>query len=281
MDWMVLGGDQRFAYLAALAKRSGQNVKAVGLERAEIAGIEHGMLREVGDAAAVVLPNPFARGVVWPLGHEKPELGELLGAISPGTQILMMGGSENCEALHALHSVTDLLKDESYALENAHMTAEGAICAVMRRAAFAFYKLDVLIIGFGRIGAALAKVLIGLGARVTVAARRENARARARMFGARAIAMEAIEGEIVSMRVIFSTPPDRVLGRDALSAIDKEAYLVELASPPYGFDMEEAKSLGVNAWLEAALPGRYCPESAGAALYRCVMASLKGEGGAL
>lgn len=278
MNWMVLGGDLRFAYLAAMAKSQGQDVKAVGFEKVKLEGVPHGSIKEVKHADAVVMPNPFAKGAVWPFGAEKPETEVLIEAISPGTQILMMGcGDEHKDGL-GLRPVKDLMDDEVFVLENANMTAEGAICAVMCKMPFSFYKNDVMIIGFGRIGAALTKILIGLGARVTVAARRENARARARMFGAKAITIEEITEAIASMRVIFSTPPETVFNENSLKAIRKDAFLVELASPPYGFDMQLAQSLGVNAWLEAGVPGRYCPESAGAALYRCVMATLKKEG---
>jgi hypothetical protein len=40
---------------------------------------------------------------------------------------------------------------------------------------------------------------------------------------------------------------------------------------PYGIDLRAAWALGIRAWREPGLPGRYCPRSAAAALYRAIL----------
>ena len=83
----------------------------------------------------------------------------------------------------------------------------------------------------------------------------------------RVIRVPALPGR----RLIFSTPPAQVLDEAALTAVDAGAELIDLASPPYGFDVERAKALGLNAWREPGLPGRYCPLSAARVLYGAVI----------
>ena len=83
-------------------------------------------------------------------------------------------------------------KDEIYVIENAALTAEGALELLMRRSNRAVAGMEVLVSGYGRIGAFLAGMLTGLGARVTVAARSEAARAAARLHGCRAVDFEHI-----------------------------------------------------------------------------------------
>ena len=39
--------------------------------------------------------------------------------------------------------------------------------------------------------------------------------------------------------------------------------LIDVSSAPYGFSLDDALSLGLNAARENNLPGRYCPLSAG------------------
>ena len=66
-------------------------------------------------------------------------------------------------------------------------------------------------------------------------------------------------------------PQAQVLDEAALAAVDAGAELIDLASPPYGFDVDAARALGLNAWREPGLPGRYCPLSAARVLYGAVI----------
>ena len=70
---------------------------------------------------------------------------------------------------------------------------------------------------------------------------------------------------------IFSTPPAEVITKNALENIGRDAMLVDLASPPFGFDLNAAQVLGLNAWREQGLPGRYCPVSAARAVYHAIL----------
>lgn len=154
-----------------------------------------------------------------------------------------------------------------------------ALYYVMNQSARAFYRSDCLVIGFGRIGTALTHRLSAMGARVTVAARRENARVRARLFGAQTVNMEEMIGILPQQHFIFNTPPETVLDEAALMKISSGCKLLELASAPYGFDMAMARALGVDAWLESGIPGRFCPESAGTALFHSALRMMMREGG--
>ena len=42
--------------------------------------------------------------------------------------------------------------------------------------------------------------------------------------------------------------------------------VMDLASPPYGVDLVAAQCLGVRAWRESGVPGRYCPLAAARAM---------------
>ena len=47
---------------------------------------------------------------------------------------------------------------------------------------------------------------------------------------------------------------------------ERAATLIELASPPYGFDAEAAARLGLALTVASGLPGKTAPESAAAAI---------------
>ncbi len=168
----------------------------------------------------------------------------------------------------------DLSADEEYILHNARLTAEGAISSAMRSTDRALMGAQCLVIGYGRIGRRLCELLTGLGAHLTAAARREEARLRARLSGAHACSMEELARVLPDMNFIFSTPPARLLDDELLARISPDALLIDLASPPYGFDLSRAQEMGLHAVRGGGLPVRYCPHSAAHALWEAYLRAL-------
>lgn len=163
--------------------------------------------------------------------------------------------------------VLDIMKDEDYQLEIAYMTAEGAISAAMANTRHTIRGARCMVIGWGRIGRALTHILKRLGADVTVLTRRMDAAAEIISAGAVAEATENAASAIVGQDVVFSTPPAMVADKTVLENAERGAVVIDLASPPYGVDLDSARETGVRAWREGALPGRYCPQNAAAAIY--------------
>ena len=62
-----------------------------------------------------------------------------------------------------------------------------------------------------------------------------------------------------------NTIPAPIFGEEALKAL-APAELIELASPPYGFDAEAAARLGLTLTVASGLPGKTAPESAAMAI---------------
>ena len=152
-----------------------------------------------------------------------------------------------------------VLKDEAYTRENAALTAEGALHAAASRMDRALLGSQCLVIGYGRIGKALTRLLRYMGAGVAVAARREESRREA---GENSVPIQFIPQALPRMDAVFNTVPAQILGEKELKRAKPGCVLIDLASTPYGIDREAAKALGLRAFLESGLPGRYCPVSA-------------------
>ncbi len=139
-------------------------------------------------------------------------------------------------------------KDEIYVIENAALTAEGALELLMRRSNRGLAGMDVLVVGYGRIGSFVAGMLSGLGAHVTVAARSARARASARASGCQSV-------DITNIPPVFdgviNTVPAPVLTGDFGGAL-----CIDVASAPGGWaaDAPVLKAPG--------LPGLYAPKTA-------------------
>ena len=82
--------------------------------------------------------------------------------------------------------------------------------------------------------------------------------------------MQGLADALPRAEVVYNTVPAQLLNESLLRRARKDALLIELASPPYGMDLDAAKALGLRCLLESGVPGRYCPESAAQALLNYV-----------
>ena len=265
MRYAVIGGDMRFAHLVAMLNESGRD--AVGFLQ-EKAGGGSPDLRELEKFSCIIANWPMR----WPLSDEARRLSdeEIMEHIAPGSVLLLCGPKFPQRRRWDLQYV-NLWEDEALLRENAYLTAEAAVASAMRRTKLAMSGLRCAVIGYGRIGRSLTEILLNLGAKVTVISGRDAKRRAARETGAEAAALADIASALPGQDVIFSTPPATVIDEAALKSVDAGAILIDLASPPYGFDLEAARSLNLHACREPGLPGRYCPLSAARAIYSAVL----------
>jgi dipicolinate synthase subunit A len=276
MELVAIGGDLRYAHLVEWARRDGVDAAGLGLEYAGL-DIPHATLADVRDAEMVVLHNPFGpAGMAFPYAQNPYRAEEVWAHLAPGTPVYLFGPGMAPQDFCQKYPTTSLNGNEHLTLRNAVYTAEGAIHAVSERALFSLSECNAMVVGYGRIGRALTGMLLGYGTRLTVAARSPEARGLAERAGAKAVDMEGMLQHLPSQRAIFSTPPQRVLDAPELARMRKDALLVDLSSPPYGVDLKAAQALGLNAWREPGLPGRFCPESAGRALLNAIREARKG-----
>jgi len=263
MDYAIVGGDARFTCLTRLLCSQGADARLID-------GTECGYAVPRTELGAVC----EARSVVmnWPCKHAE----EIMSCVCSGTRIFCCG-SGTPERIPRRLECIDLWKDERLQLENAWLTAEGAICAAMNRMNRSLRDCHCMVIGWGRIGRALTEMLIGMGAQVTVASRYEKGRNCAIERGAESVSTYDIAHAISGKQMIFSTPPKLVLGLEELGSADQDALIIDLASAPYGVDLDAAEKLSLQAWREPGLPGRHCPFSAASALLKAIRRAERRE----
>lgn len=272
MFLLTIGGDMRYACLTALAASQSIEIAAVGLERCPIS-LPSAPLSDVCRADALILPNPWRNGLSVPYAEQPFTLCDILSQARSDAPILL-SDSVGMPAFENADRFIDLSADPEYVLKNAHLTAEAALSRAGQLSGRALMDSLCLVIGYGRIGRRLACLLKALGADTAAAARRESVRDEMRSDGISAFSMEDLKTLLPRADFIFSTPPAAVLDESLLRLISPGALLMDLASPPYGFDLAQAKALSLNAVRENGLPGRCCPYSAGAVMLEAVKRAL-------
>lgn len=263
MRYAVIGGDVRFAHLVSMLNESDREAVGFLQERAGGGMLPLENLRQY----SVVISNWPMR---WPLSNVETNEVEVLENIAPGSVLLLCGPKFPKDRRWDLQYV-NLWEDERLLQENAYLTAEAAVAVAMRRSKISMAHAHCAVVGYGRIGRSLTEILLNLGAEVTVLSRTETKRRSARESGAKAVELHRAPEALPGKQLIFTTPPAPVLSEAALKAVDSDAELIDLASPPYGFDLDAAREMGLHASREPGLPGRYCPLSAARVLYGAVI----------
>ena len=181
--------------------------------------------------------------------------------------VTVVGGNLNHPALEEKR-VVDLLKDETYLAMNAAITAECALEIAMPQLNTALYDSPALIIGWGRIGKCLARLLKAFGCPVTVAARKESGRAMLRALQYTAVDTAQLATILPGYRLIFNTAPEPVLSAKELQKA-KNCLKIDLASRR-GLEGEDV------LWARG-LPGIHAPESSGKLIAETLLHYIKEE----
>lgn len=166
--------------------------------------------------------------------------------------VTIVGGNLNVPG----YRVVDLLQDPFYLAENADITAHGAVKLALGLLPVTLKGLPCLVIGWGRIGKCLARLLRQMGAVVTVAARKEADRAMLSALGYDAIDVTAISSHY---RIIYNTAPAPIHVEEQ----PEDCLKIELASVP--------GLAGDNIIDGRALPNRCAPESSGQLIARRIL----------
>lgn len=266
----VVGGDLRQAYLAGLLAGDGHRVLTYALEQGAhlmpgctVCACPHGIER----ADCVVFPLPLCSGpdtLYAPLSQDCHALSSLVAVLQPHQQIFagLVGGAwQETLALCGL-DVEDYFAREELTVANAVATAEGAVQLAMEELPVTVQDLEVLVLGYGRVGRLTAQRFAALGAQVSVAARSCEQRSWAQASGLFALPLSGLDTVLGGCGLIVNTIPAPVLTEEKLTAIRHDALILDLASKPGGVDWDCAARLGRRAIHALALPGRVAPASA-------------------
>ena len=145
----------------------------------------------------------------------------------------------------------------------------------MEEMASTIFGQRVLITGHGRISKVLMKILNGMGAEVTVTARKYSDLAWAEIYGCHGIHTSSLKDCIRNFSLIINTVPAVILNEDILKEASAESLIIDLASKPGGVDFDTARRLGLKVVWALSLPGKVAPVSSGEIIASTILNILK------
>ena len=263
---ILLISDMRQVYLAEILTKKGMSVRCLDIRKQSDSRRTAFKIKKIscrgGNAGA---SNP---------GNKVPEqerLNEILNK-NLANDTLVLGGCFTEEQRELLDRrgirYLDFMDDEVVAQENAVATAEGAIAELTNHSPYNIEGAKILVTGYGNCGKAIAKKLRGLGARVTVLARRREVRKQAKEDGFYAVDFAFGPEEAMGAAMLVNTVPAPVVTRVIIKELPRDAYILDIASKPGGTDFACAKEFGIRADLVLGIPGKYAPKESAYILER-------------
>ncbi|WP_326907170.1 dipicolinate synthase subunit DpsA [Sedimentibacter sp. MB31-C6] len=268
LKYTILGGDKRSLELGNLLVKDGNDVCIYGFDKLEQYKDKPVSLNEAIEYADVIIaPLPFSTdniNVNAPFSNEVIQIDKVFNLISEKQMI--MGGKFSIEHEKKLKKrnlkSADYFKREEMQILNAIPTAEGAIQVAMEEMPATLHNSNVIVLGFGRIGKILSKMLYGIGANVHVEARNYNDLAWIKNYSYIPIHLKELKTYLPRMNVVFNTIPQMILNKELLKCINSNCIIIDLASKPGGVDLEAAKELEIKTITALGLPGKVAPVSA-------------------
>lgn len=286
INFLIAGGDLRQVYTAKALSQE-YNVYALGLSKNHINTDKINLIENIDDVPYevdhIILPLPVSQDGEYinaPFSNRKIAASELIPHIKNGG-IVFGGKFDDASQKIFINSgieTIDYFDREELNVLNAVPTAEGAVQIAMEETASTIYGQNILITGFGRISKVLIKILNGMGANVTVTARKYSDLAWAEIYGCKSVHTSSLHECIDKFDIIFNTVPAVLFDEYMLNKLRKDTLMIDLASKPGGVDFDIAGKLGLKVIWALSLPGKVAPVSSGEIIAGTVLNILKERG---
>ncbi len=268
----VLGGDERELILAAELVKMGATVAIAGFPNEMVchgAFAVNSVMEACKESEVVILPLPGTNEerIVRAVYAENALVltPEALSSLSDNAMVIIGSARQFLKDWAGIYnfSLIEVGEMDELAILNSIPSAEGALQIAMEETRITIHGSQTCVIGFGRVGITLARLLKAMGSHVTVVARNRGQLARALEMGCRKAEYGELNPLMNHMDIVFNTVPKMVLTKDILKHARQETVIIDLASQPGGTDFEAANIFGIKAILAPGLPGKVAPISAG------------------
>ena len=273
---LIAGGDMRQIYCADRLSREFE-IGIAGFDRDSLpdsiklpfAGISSAVRY---DCAVLPVP-PFddEGNISTPYSSETLTAAALKNLIADNAVIFAGKVSDKLKAAFPNAKIYDYMLSEELNIKNAVPSAEGAVQLALEELPVTLNGLKVLVVGMGRIGTALVKILQGFGADISAAVHSPRGAAKARLCGVKAVPTKRLSG---SYGLVFNTAPSLIFDRSTLEKFDDSTLFIDLSSKPGGIDFEAALSLGLKVIWALGLPGKTAPVTSGEIIAETVSSIL-------
>lgn len=239
MNFSIIGEDKRMEYVA-------NRLYTLGCEICK--EISYDLKDQV-----IILPPPVNKDIISKLS---PYFNNIKYIYGGGITEEFIDNIPN-----SIHLI-DYLSDQFVVEKNAYLTAKGIL-----KHAFVNYNLediDILVVGYGRCGKAIADQLNKYKVNITIAVRNVCLADDIKSNGYSYVDIHSLYlNNNYKFKYIFNTVPAMILDSAVIDTLNPFVKIFDIASKPGGVNFLYCKEKGIFAELKLGIPGKEFPQPAG------------------
>lgn len=255
----IIGGDRRNSILSELLEKNGFCIHTYGVESKNSSSFQEC----VSKSKYIVTAMPFSNDGVNIYAPTTGQSIRIQEFTESSKNKVIIGGkfsdSQVAEFEKSGNIVIDLMKDEELAQKNVIPTVEGIVKIIIENTDVTIDASNIAVLGFGRIGKRLSKILKMMGANVYCVDNKKEEVANIELSGYNVI--ENICADEV-FDVVINTVPKMIIGEKELTKLGKDTLIIDVASKPGGVDYKYANKNNYRVIQALGIPGKIAPVTA-------------------
>lgn len=263
----VIGGDAREIHLARRLADDGHDCVLFGHDDLDEAPAT--IAEAVSGRQWLICPSPGLgdRNRVYAPASREPIVldEELLASTEASAGGIVLGrATPELESIAGRLAIPifEMKDDRALATKLSTGVAEGLIALLIGQTTRILRDHRIVLLGYGVTGAIILDYLVGAGCIVTLVARSDFARERARQCGGVPASYEDRVAAMMEAEIIANTIPDVDAIPTASFRLLRDKLIVDIASPPGGMDHVAAATAGLRVHWARGLSGSRAPETA-------------------
>ncbi len=260
-NFVCLGGDARTEFMLTYLLNNGYNIS-------KIDSIQN-------NKSNIILPLPVSTDKKHIKGTEIL-ISDFIKNTDKNTVIY--AGKPTKEITENFHNLYDYSIREEFTQKNAVLTAQGVLKFILNNINESIKSKKIIVIGYGRCGKEICKVLKNLETEIISLSRRLLTVNDAKSNGINSDLINNYNLYTKDSDIIINTVPVKILNSKFINSVPENSILIDIASFPYGFDTDYAEKTGRIINILPSLPGKCTPKSAGIIMAQSIINIIE-EGG--
>jgi len=273
MNVLVLGGDLRYLEIIDDLK-SRYSVSVVGYKNTYIDGVKNIDISDVdiGRYDVVILPinGVMNKNMIncrfnnTPIKlpqdffvNSKDDVLIFSGISTPNLDELLKVSNRDC---------IYMMKDKEVIRKNAVPTAEGVLADVINNTDCTLGDSKVLVFGYGNVGKVIVRYLRYFNSDICVSIIDPKDKKDLDNLGIKCFYSDCrsdLVDHIASSDIIINTVPSTVINDDLIKYINRDCYVLDIASHPHGINKEVLDEFFIKNKLYLGIPGKIAPKTSG------------------
>ena len=262
--FLIIGGDNRLIHVANYLSEN-YECSIFGAGQVGLLNKAENLNEFKGDYENIILPLPATReneSIFAPNHNYKILINDLLPNISKEATIYIGIVNEFWRSKFPNNVLIDYY-DEGLAIKNTIPTAEGVVRLIMQNKQETIFGMDILVLGAGRTSKAICKLLLSLGAKVTVMARNAEEFLNLKISEVKYSELHDFQTILPNFNTVVNTIPTPIFNAHQFKSNVKNTLFVDISTCGV-FENNDVPSVCDLNYIHAlGIPGKYTPITAG------------------